>query len=752
MTDLERDDGVAHGAVIIVPRGELPVLPASPVTVSSLPRQAVFVGRDRDLARLADVLRPGLPSNETTIVAVAGLPGVGKTALAIRAAHLAQEAGRFPGGVLFVDLHGYDPEDRRVSPAQALESMLYALGVPSDSIPPDLTGREALYRLCLAELADRGRSVLVVADNASSTDQVIPLLPPTQFHRVIVTSRHSLADLDGARLVDIDVFGLDEAIALLDRVLHVASTDDHRLSLDPAGTVELAELSGYLPLALRIVAALLVSDPDQSVGELVTALSETSGRLRGLEFGDGLAVRAAFDLSYRQLDPGQARMFRLLSLNPGPQVSDDAAAALADLPTAQARRLLSELRRTHLIRPGAARGWWRFHDLLRLYARDCLAAAETTDDQCSATDRLLAHYVRVTRAANQHLDPRIGADQRSSRFATRNDALDWLDAERPNLVAAMNQAWRTDRHAYVLELSQALYWYFDLRKPWIEWITILELAVAACRVLADRAGEALPLNNLGNAYRELRRLDEAVACHLSALEICREVGDRYGEGQALINLGLAHRRLRQLAEAVDDYTQALRICREVGDRYGEGQTLINLGLAYRELRRFDDALDSLRAALVISQEIGDRYGEGKALNNLGRVHQELGQFEEALSCIEQSLPMRVEVGDRYGEGKALINLGGVQSEVGRLADALDSLQAALAICREVGDRYGEGKALGHLGRVHHRQGELAEARRYWQQALVVLREFSDPETTLLADRIRGRLARAGDESASGARS
>ncbi|HEX4704625.1 MAG TPA: tetratricopeptide repeat protein [Pseudonocardiaceae bacterium] len=719
--------------------------------MSSLPRQTVFVGRDRDLACLFEVLRPGSPRNGVTIVAVAGLPGVGKTALAIRASHLAQEAGWFPGGVLFVDLRGYEPEDRQVSPTQALESMLCTLGVPSDSIPPDLPGRQALYRFCLAERANRGRSVLVVADNASSTDQIVPLLPDTHVHRVVVTSRHSLADLDGARLVDIDVFGKDEAVALLDRVLHVASADDGRLSLDPDGTAELAELSGYLPLALRIVAALLVSDPDQSVGELVTALSDASGRLRGLEFGDGLAIRAAFDLSYQQLGPGQARMFRLLSLNPEPQVSDHAAAALADLPTAQTRRLLSELRRMHLIRPGAERGWWRFHDLLRLYATDCVAEAETTTDQESATERLFSHYLRATRAANHHLNPRAGAEQRSSVFTSRQEALDWLDTERPNLVAAMSLAWRTDRHAYVRDLAQALYWYFDLRKPWAERISADELAVAACRQLADRAGEASSLNNLGNAYRELRRLDEAAGCHLRALEICRELGDRYGEGQTLINLGLARRRLRQLVEAVEDNTLALEICRELGDRYGEGQTLINLGLVYRELRRFADARDSLRAAAVISQEIGDRYGEGKALNNLGRVHEELGQFEDALSCIEQSLPIRIEVGDRYGEGKVLINLGRVQCDVGRFTEAFASLQAALAICREVGDPFGEGKTLGQLGRVHHRQGQSAKARQCWQQALVILDGYSDPETALSADQIRGWLAqsRAGNTSGAG---
>lgn len=716
-------------------------VPALPVVVSTLPRQAMFVGRKDDVARLLEVLDPDRSADGATVVAVAGPPGVGKTALAIRAAREAQVTSRFPGGVVFVDLRGYDSKGRQISASQAIEAILGGtLSVPSEKIPPDPYGREALYRSMLADHERRDLPLLVVADNASSADQVRPLLPDGNRHRAVVTSRHTLADLDGTRFVELDLMDPREAVDLLHKVLLDAGEEGDRLEADPEATADLVRLCDCLPLALRIAAALLVSDPDESVAELVGALSETSGRLRGLEFGNSLAVRATFDLSYRLLGTEQARMFRLLSLNPGPQVSYLAAAALADLPAAQARRFLAELRQAHLVRAGSVRGWFRFHDLLRLFASDSAHEADTAAERGTAVDRLLAHYLTYARSANEFLDPRIHPRGRPHPFDSRAAALDWLDTERPNLRAAIGLAEHENRAEYLRDLSHALFGYFELRKPWADWTSTHELAVAAARRLGDREAEARSLNHLGIAYRQLRKLDEAVDCHLRALELCRSIGDRYGEALAFIRLGQTYRRLRRLDEAVQANETALTICRGVGDRYGEGQALINLGLAHRDLQRLDESLDSLHLATELCHEIGDRNGEAKALNNLGRVHHERGEFVEAEQRIEEALPMRIELGDRYGEGKVLLNLGGVRCELGRNEQAQESLHRALEICREVGDRYGEAKALGFLGRVHHRLGQLDDARQHWRHALDVLQEYPDPEAEQRGRRIREWLA------------
>ena len=280
--------------------------------------------------------------------AVAGLAGVGKTTLAVEAGHAARRQGWFPGGVLFIDLHGY--EEVPVQPKQALEALLLALGVAAEHIPPGLDERAALYRSVLAQTGD---PVLVIADNASSEAQVRPLLPGCGPHKVVVTSRHTLAGL-GARLVDVTILDDDAGVELLATALRAARPDDDRIARDPEAARRLARLCGGLPLALQISAALLKGDPTLSAAELAGELALESERLEKLRYDDGsgsaaYSVAAAFELSYRRLEPIPARVFRLLPVDPGPNVSTVAAAHLADLPVSKARGVLAGLAQGHLI-------------------------------------------------------------------------------------------------------------------------------------------------------------------------------------------------------------------------------------------------------------------------------------------------------------------------------------------------------------------------------------------------------------------
>ena len=486
---------------------------AAPVALAQLPALvAGFTGREAELAQLAGLLNPAGDAPAVVVSAVAGLPGVGKTALAIQAGHAACEAGWFAGGVLFVDLHGYD--DALVQPHQALDSVLRALGVPGEHIPSGTEERAGLYRSVLAQIAE---PVLVVADNASSEAQVRLLLPGPGPHRVLVTSRHTLAGLS-ARLLDVTVLDERAGIALLDNVLRAARPVDDRISAAPTTAVRLAGVCGGLPLALRIAGALLSADPALTAAELAEELADEIGRLEALRYDDGGAisassVSAAFELSYRQLDAAAARAFRLLSVNPGPDISTAAASALAGRPPGQTRKVIGQLVRAHLVEAaGSMAGRWRMHDLLALYARQ-LADAEAdagSDEREQARDRLLGYYLESARAANAHLRALAGAPVPAG-FTDRADALTWLDAERPSLVAAVTMAADIGRDQVAMTLPLDLSEYLLWRRRFDDWLAILMISRDVARRQGERRNEAAALSNLGVALRNVRRFEEAIS-------------------------------------------------------------------------------------------------------------------------------------------------------------------------------------------------------------------------------------------------
>jgi tetratricopeptide (TPR) repeat protein len=652
----------------------------APVALAGLPAEEGFLGRAEDLSVLDQVLAPDTAGAEAVVVStVAGLAGVGKTAFAVRAARRAIDAGWFTGGVVFVDLHGYD-QNRLVDADAALGALIRALGVPNGQIPPERGEREALYRSRLAELAEQGRRVLIIADNASALEQVAPLRPGSPVHRMLVTSRHNLP-LYGARRIEVDVLSQADAVAVVDRALRAANPGDKRIPDDTEAAYGLVELCGCLPLALRITAELLADEPDRPVAEMVEILSDTRGRLGEIAYGDSLAVRAAFDASYQRLPGDQHRLFRMLSLNPGPHVRISVTAALVGIPEPLTRQMLVALRRAHLIERAPSQGCYRFHDLLRLYAAERSEQDDPPPANGAAVSRLLDYYLDNARSAGHHLDPQL-ADPGPARLIGRPAALAWLDAERPNLIAAVSLAADTGHDSHARDIPLALFGFFDLRKHWAAWIATHQIALSAARRLGDRRGEGVILNNLGVAYRQRRRFDEALACHHRALAIYRDVSGRHGEAEALYNLGNTYEELRRFDDAVACFQQALTLYQDVGDRYGEGWAVNGIGVARREVGRFDDALNSFRQALAIRREVGDRHGEGHTLTNLGTTYRELTRFSDALDTFQQALAIRREIGDRHGEGMTLQCLGHVHRDLGQLDDALTYYQQALAAYEE----------------------------------------------------------------------
>jgi tetratricopeptide (TPR) repeat protein len=696
---------------------------AAPRALAQLPALVTgFTGREAELARVAGLLDPAAGAGTVVVSAVAGLAGVGKTALAIHAGHAAQKAGWFPGGVLFIDLHGYDQAP--VQPGQALDALLRALGIPGEHIPDGAEARAGLYRSVLAQITD---PVLIIADNASSEAQVRLLLPGPGPHRVIVTSRHTLAGLK-ARLLDVTVLDRSAATALLEGVLRAARPDDDRIGGDEAAAGRLAQLCGGLPLALQITAALLAADPALTAAELAEELAGEVGRLETLRYDDGSgisapSVAAAFELSCRQLDADAALLFRLLPADPGPDVSTVAAAALAGWPSVRARTVLGQLVRAHLVEvAGGGEGRWRMHDLLRLYASQLSGGDAREREQ--ATGRLLGYYLDGARAADAHLRALAGAPV-SAKFAGRDKALAWLDAERPSLIAAVALGVDTGRDEIAMDLPLALSQYLSWRRRFDDLLTVLAISRDSAHRLGNRAGEAAALNNLGLALRQVRRFEEAISACRDAAAICRETGDRHGEGQALDNLGAALAEVRRFEEAISAHQDAAAICRETGDRHGEGQALTNLGAALAEVRRFEEAISACQDAAAIFRETGDRHGEGMALNNLGLALQQVRRFEEAIRAHQEDLAICRETGDRHGEGQALDNLGLVLAEVRRFEEAISACQDAAAICRETGDRYGEGQALTNLGAALADVRRFEEAISACQDAAAIFRETGD---------------------------
>ncbi|MGY4928532.1 tetratricopeptide repeat protein [Streptomyces sp. 900105755] len=696
-----------------------------PEAAAGLPAAVDLVGRENRTGELLDVLDPG--GAGPTVAVVTGLAGVGKTALALHAAHRARTRGWFGGGTLFVHLRGYDSASS-VSGTQALEVLLRAMGIRDTDLPPTAAEQESLYQSELDRRARELGPVLVVADDASVTAQLLPLLPAHSGNRLLATSRDMLTSPDlPARLISLDQLALQPATDLIASTLTRTRPDDPRPARDPEALQAVATHCGGLPLALTIAAAQLTADPGLPVADLAAGLADARTRLEALHYQDrdgrSLNVQAAFELSYRRLDKQPARMFRLLSLNPGPDIATETAAALADQLVGTARKDLAALASAGLIsEQPVGSGRWRMHDLTRLYADD-LGRRHDHDPREQAFGRLLEHYRSLTDAADGHLRALPGQPV-SRRFPDATTALTWLDTERPNLTSAVPVA--TNGHPQIaVSLALCLSAYLHQRRLFHDALATATHALTAIRELGDRQGEGVALNNLGIALMEVRRFNEAVDAQTKAADIFRELGDRYGEGGTLSNLGLALRRVRRFEEAIDAHTKAADIHRELGDHRSEGGSLNNLGIALQEVRRFEEAIDAHTKAADICRELGDRHGEGVALNNLGIALMEVRRFEEAIDAHTKAADICRELGDRHGEGQTLGNLGNALREVRRFEEAIVAHTKAADTFRELGDHHREGQTWGNLGNAFMEVGRFEEAIDAHTKAGDICRELGD---------------------------
>lgn len=653
-----------------------------------------FAGRVAELITLTRML-DHIDDGTALVAVIGGMAGIGKTALAVRWAH--QAADRFPDGQLCVDLRGFGPADSPVRPADALCGFLEALGVPAGEIPGQLEARAGLYRSLLA-----GRRMLVLLDNASSTDQVRPLLPASPGCLALVTSRRTLTGLavaEGACLVSLDVLSRAEARELLALRL---GTEGSEAEQEAAG--ELIRLTARLPLALALVAARAAAHPTCPLGVLAAELRDARDRLHALDAGDPSAdVRAAFSWSFRRLSEPAARMSRLLSIHPGPDITVAAMASMAGVSAHVARRALVELAAGGLLTEPVP-GRYTCHDLVRDYASEQSREHDSADQRLQAGIRMLDYYLHTARAAAEVLRPEPGQPPlgaaspgvRPGNVLTPAQALAWFAAERQVLLAMTAAAADAGSHVHAWMLPTAMAPYLIRSGHWHEWAATQHTALAAAQELGDLRAQAL------------------VHCCL---------------GHALI-------RLQQLEDADTHLRRAIRLFRTLGDLAGLAYTYLVAAEVPAKQERHRDALRLARRALQLFRQADDQSGQARALNAVGWDHIQLGDHEQGLRLCQQALQLCRETGSTALAGAIWDSVGLAQDLLGQHAEAIISYQQAIGEYRRIGNRRDEADTLSRLGDAHDTQGDTAAATHFWCQALDILVELHHPDAAAVRSKLR----------------
>ena len=707
---------------------------AAPAT-RTLPRDiASFTGRDRQLQQLVDASAGA--GGVVSIHAIGGMAGIGKTAFAVHAAH--QLAGRFPAGQIFLPLHGHTPGQRPVDPADALASLLLMAGVAAAQIPPGMEARMALWRDRLA-----GRQLLLILDDAASSEQVSPLLPGTGGSLVLITSRRHLSALEDATAISLDTLPPGEAAALLARLTA-------RPGLSPAdpAVAEITRLCGYLPLAIGMVARQLHHHPAWSLIDHAAELGEARDRLE-LMATENLSVAAAFNLSYEELPEDHQRLFRRLGLHPGTDIDAYAAAALDGTELAAARRRLEALYDRYLLTE-PARGRYRMHDLIREHARALAGRLDPDSDRDQATARLLDYYQHAAAVAGTRLarQTRPGPPPAAPAGLTAVPGLDdggqalvWARAERASLLACLDHAAGTGQHARVIAFTAALAGLWRRDGPWTDAIARHTAAFQAALSLGDRLGQANALNDLGDVRVMAGDNTGAVQALEQALHIYRDLGERLGQANALSHLGDVRRMAGYPLGAVQALEQALDIYRDLGERLGQANALNDLGAARWLTGDYPGATLAQEQALDIYRDLGNRLGQANALNNLGNVRRMTGDYPGAAQALEQALSICSDLGSRLGQANALKDLGNVRRMTGDYPGATLALEQALDIYRDLGERLGQGNAFKDLGIVRRMTGDYPGAAQALEQALSISRDLGNRSGEVMALNETGTLHR-----------
>ncbi|NGY58633.1 tetratricopeptide repeat protein [Lentzea sp. NEAU-D13] len=619
-----------------------------------------FVGRDEELRLLAKT---------TGVTVVHGVGGVGKTALVLRWAREVRD--EFPDGDLYVNLRGFDPEAQPVDPAAVAEMLLIGLGV--EETPPGAEARFALLRTTLVD-----RRLLLVLDNAASARQVLPLLPGAAGVRVVITSRNQLRALvsqHDAKAISLRQLDFGAARSLL-----VAVLGESRIDTEPESAREIAERCAGLPLALRVFAERVLRFPDTSLRQFVDELGAT--RLDALSDFEDVDVRSVFSWSYRALDAESARMFRLLSIHPGPDFDVSAAAALASVSVAQARRLVERLVADHLVQSRTP-GRYDLHDLLRAYA------AELCGDDEAAAFRLTEWYVHTL--------------ENATNFQT---------------TMVLIQAGEVTSGVVPQEFSS---WFDTLVWRRQEWANLKAVMFAALARGWHRHAQLFPLHLFKYIVMGPARRAEAV----EMFEAVATFGSPREQGILKLKLASVYEDVRRHDDALRAFEEAMPLVREAGERYTEAAGLINMSSLYRKLDRVDEAIACLQRGLTIAAEIESVYLECAAQTNLVSVLHATGRAAEALPHVARSEALAPQHGDEYLKLRVRSNRAAVLISLGQHAEALPELETLAGVWRQFGDTPTEAFVLGQLGIALKRLNRREEAAVAWERSVRLWRELDD---------------------------
>lgn len=649
-----------------------------------------FAGRAAELKELDAILGQNAETSASVVIAaIGGMAGAGKTALAVQWAR--QIAGRFPDGQLYVNLRGYDPDATPVLPDEVTSWFLAALGVPAAQIPVSAPARAGLYRSVLAE-----RRVLIVLDNARNDAQVRPLLAGGPGCLVVVTSRSALTGLvaaDGARPVQLGPLDAGEAWQVL-----AARLGHERLASEPAAVRRLLRVCGGLPLALAIAAARAAVTPGLTLAELAEQLAGDAERLDALDTGDeATSARTVFSWSFRQLSEPAARLFGLLGVHCGPDISGPAAASLAGLPPAAATRALAELAGASLVaqhRPGR----YLLHDLLRSYAAEQARSRMSESDVRAAILRSLDHYVHTAAAAPgwgyplTTIAPSLPGVH-AERLTDAGALSDWLRAEHLVLMGAIAQASAIGAARRAWQIYPLLGALLAQDGHWAD-------SEASGQIALDAAMGAADYEGLGRVHRSLAMRSEILGAraqahdhNLKSLEYCQLAGDPLGQAHAHVSIAqsilLRYRGMTVPSEPPgDDADQGLRhaeqaasLFRQVGDPHGEGLALTAQASFHCQPGGYSRARGLCWQALDLQRKAGSRQGQAHAWHVLADAHRGLGDYAEAARCYQQALEVPVDFGPRRHWYRALVltHLGDSRREAGDAAAAHEAWQSALRI-------------------------------------------------------------------------
>ncbi|MFD7031452.1 BTAD domain-containing putative transcriptional regulator [Streptomyces sp. NPDC059917] len=660
-----------------------------------------FTGRDTQLRELLDrSTKAG--ERGARLIAIDGMGGSGKTALAVHAAH--RMAAAFPDGQLQIDLRGFTPGEPPVAPGNALDILLRALGVPGDRIPDDTGGRTALWRSALL-----GKRLLLLLDNAVDTAQILPLLPPSGDSLVLITSRARLVALDGAHWISLGVMPTEESARLVTETLGVP-----RVAAEPAAAVELAQLCDHLPLALRIATARLRNRPRWTVQYLVDRLRDETHRLDELSSGER-SVAATLRLSYQAMDDASRTAFRLLALHPGAFLDAHSAAALLGTDVRGAEDVLELLLDAHLVQQPEI-GLYSFHDLVGSFARSLRSPATRPRDE-AAVESLLDYYLSATERACRVLFP--GRERRPTGIAAAaaelplladaDSAQRWFDREHGGLLAAVALSDRTGHDRYTVCLTRNIVFHLNARGHFDEFFDLGRPALAAARRLQDLDLLAVTLTNMGVACWKLGRFDEGIEVAEEARAVAVRRGDRRIEAHGESTVGLLMTMLGRFSEALPHLERAIAIDRELGATRSEAETLTTLSTLYEQWGRYAEAAAAARRALELAHGLGPQSNGIMALTDLAFAQLGLGHDAQAHASLERALAGCDDASSPGDVALALALSAEVCRRLDRTAQSAEHAARALALVRTSGTPVRQAKVENLVAGLERHRGDHAAA-------------------------------------------